>query len=267
MNAIAVVSQKGGVGKTTTALNTAYALASRGWKTLLVDTDPQGGIGLSLNRHRPTSGLTAFVAGTATFEQALLHTRLPELDLVPIGPLAMKDAQQLAAQLADGRDLRRLRSEATGRYELIVLDTPAGFTGITFGSLRSADWVLSPFQAEPAASRSFPQLLETIGAVREQGGSIRMLGVVLTMLQVRNRHSLDVANEAWGKLSKSLLFEATVPRDGAFLEASAQGLPLGLMRKKHPAMSAVFDELAQEIEARLGLRSAAEEDEPGSLFT
>jgi chromosome partitioning protein len=266
MNAVAVVSQKGGVGKSTTSLNLAFALASRGWKTLLVDTDPQGGIGLSLNRQKPSQGLARYVAGGISLEDVVVHTRLAEFDLLPIGAIAMKDTHAFGTHLLDGREFKRLKTEGTGRYDLVLFDTPAGFGGITYGALRASEWLLSPLQAEPTALRSFPQLLETMGSIREQGSNVRMLGVVLSMLQAKNKHSQDVADEVMTRLPKHLLFETTVPRDAAFLESSAQGIPLGLMRKKYPALAAGFDALAQEVELRLGLKNKVEEEEHDSLF-
>jgi chromosome partitioning protein len=268
MSVLTVVSQKGGVGKTTTTLNLAFALASRGWKTLLVDTDPQGGIGLSLNRHGSSPGLAAYLSQSITLTAAVLHTRLPEFDLLPVGMIPMQDAHAFATHLADGTSLKRLTADAgAARYDLVLFDTPAGFGGITAGALRASDWALNPLQAEPAASRSFPQLLQMMASLREGGAQVRLLGVMLSMLQVRNKHSLSVAEEVWARLPNHLLFETHVPRDAAFLEASAEGLPLGLMRRRHPALAASFDQLAKEIELRLGLRiKPLEEDEPGSLF-
>jgi chromosome partitioning protein len=267
MNAVAVVSQKGGVGKTTTALNLSFALANRGWKTLLVDTDPQGGIGFSLNGHKPGPGLARFVNGTMPFEEAVVHTRRSDLDLLPVGDVPASDAHAFAGHLADGQALRRLKLTVSTRYQVMLVDTPAGLGGITLGALRACDWVLTPMQAEPIALRSFPQLLEALGALRTQGLNARMLGVVLSMLQNRNPHSRAVADEVQARLPKPLLFNTSILRDASFLEASAQGIPLGLMRKRHPAAAAMFDELAREVEQRLDLRHKEQEDEEhDSLF-
>jgi chromosome partitioning protein len=109
--------------------------------------------------------------------------------------------------------------------------------------------------------------LEVVASVRETGPQIRMLGIVLNMLQSRSKHSQDVADEVHARLPKQLLFDTIIPRDAAFLEASAQGIPLGLMRKRQPSLAASFDELAREVEIRLDLRlKQPEEDEHDSLF-
>lgn len=107
MKVLAVVSQKGGVGKTTLALNLAFAMARRGWRTLLADSDPQGGVGLSLDRRDGGQGLAGMVAGVATLDEAVLHTRMPELDLLPIGAIAVQDTHGFGSRLADGRELAR----------------------------------------------------------------------------------------------------------------------------------------------------------------
>ncbi len=266
MNAVAVVSQKGGVGKTTTALNLSFSLANRGWKTLLVDTDPQGGIGFSLNGHKPGPGLARYVSGGVSFESAVVHTRLPEFDLLPIGDVPARDAHALASQLVDGQALRRLKTEVSSRYQVMLLDTPAGLGGITLGALGACDWVLTPMQAEPIALRSFPQLLEALGSLRTQGLNARMLGVVLSMLQSQNPQSRAVGDEVRARLPQPLLFSTSILRDASFLEASAQGIPLGLMRKRHPAAAAMFEELAREVEQRLDLRHKEQEEEHDSLF-
>jgi chromosome partitioning protein len=271
MKAICVASQKGGVGKTTVALNLSFALASEGRRVLLIDTDPQGAIGLSLKSRSGRSGsagLTGFTSGTSLrLEDVIIHTRLSGFDLIPIGPLAIQDAHGFAVHLADGSELARVRALAGSMgYEYLIFDAPAGFNGITLGGLRSSDWVIHALQAEPIAMRSFPQLLEVLGALRREGMAAQLLGVVLTMLQMRNRDSLQVAEEAWARMPQDVVFETTIPRDPIFLEASAQGVPLGLLRNRPPPIAALFDQLAQEVQTRLGHSEGGEDEGPISLF-
>lgn len=276
MKCVCVASQKGGVGKTTVALHLAYALASTGDRVLLVDTDPQGAIGLSLrsrsgqDREARGSGLAGFVGQGAPLEQVVLHTRLSGLSLLPIGPVATEDAHGLAMHLANGAELMRLRraAEAAG-YDVLLFDTPSGFGGITLGVLRVCDWVVNALQAEPIALRSFPQLLEMLAALRREGNRAQLAGVVLTMVQLRNKTSSAVASEVWSKLPEDSIFDTVVPRDPIFLEASAQGVPVGLLSKRAPPIAALFDRLAQELRRKIDphpLTESERDEEPLSLF-
>ena len=267
MKVLAVVSQKGGVGKTTLALNLAFGMARRGWRTLLADTDPQGGVALSLDRREGGQGLAGIVAGVASLGEAVLHTRMPELDLLPIGAIAVQDTHGFGSRLVDGRELGVLVESAAPRYDLLLLDTPSGFGGVTMGALRVADFALTPLQAEPVALRSVPQLLEVMAALRQEGSKAHLAGAVLTMLQVRNKTSLGVAQEIWARFPADLVLQTQVLRDPTFLEASSLGVPLGLMRRHPPAQAAVFDQLAQELEERIDLiRGGGDDDGPIPLF-
>jgi chromosome partitioning protein len=270
MQSLCVASQKGGVGKTTVALNLAYALATKGSRVLLVDTDPQGAIGLSLRSRSGKGGgpgLAGFTGGNLRLEDVVVRTRLAELDLLPVGPVAIQDSHGFAVHLADGSELARLKALAgSAAYDYMIFDTPSGFGGITLGALRAADWVLSTLQAEPIAMRSFPQLLEVLGALHRDGMAAQLLGVVLTMVQLRNRTSSSVAEEAWTRMPEDVVFDTTIPRDPVFLEASAQGVPLGLLRNRPPPMAALFDQLAQEVQVRVGHSEGGEDEGPISLF-
>ncbi|MBK7540051.1 MAG: ParA family protein [Myxococcales bacterium] len=265
MKSVCVASQKGGVGKTTVALNLAYALACVGERVLLVDTDPQGAIGLSLRSRAGAdrgAGLAGFVGQGMPLAQVLVKTRQPGFSLLPIGPVATEDAHGLAMHLADGAQLARLRDAASAAgVDVLLFDTPSGFGGITVGALRVCDWVVTALQAEPIALRSFPQLLEMLGALRRDGATAQLAGVVLTMMQLRNRTSAAVAREAWTKIPEDSVFQTVVPRDPVFLEASAQGVPVGLLAKRPPPIAALFDQLAQELLLKIGNRDSSESEQ------
>jgi chromosome partitioning protein len=270
MTSLCVASQKGGVGKTTVSLNLAFALARMGHRVLLADTDPQGAIGLSLRSRSGKGtgpGLAGFTGGHLRLDEVVVKTKLPELDLLPVGPVAIQDSHGFAVHLADGSELARLRALAgSAGYAFLILDTPSGFGGITLGALRATEWVLSTLQAEPIAMRSFPQLLEVLGALRRDGMAAQLLGVALTMVQLRNPTSASVAEEAWSRMPEEVVFNTTIPRDVMFLEASAQGVPLGLLRNRPPPMAALFDQLAHEVQARVGHSEGGEDEGPISLF-
>lgn len=261
MRVVTVASQKGGVGKTTLTLNLGFALAKRGWRTLIVDSDPQGAIGLSLSKSiAAAAGLAEYVAGRRGLGETITTTRLKELSLLPVGQVAPQDTPGFGAFLADGRTIRRLVDECAPRFDVMLIDTPSGFQGITLGAIRASEHVISPVQAEPIALRSLSQLLEVISALRDEGVKVELLGLVLVMLQMRQSSSLSVADELWDQLGE-LVLHTVIPRDAAFLDASAAGVPVGLLGRRPPLVAATFDQLASEVEARLKLTRSEDRDD------
>ncbi len=265
MKVLSVVSQKGGVGKTTVSLNLALSLARRGHRLLLVDLDPQGAIGLSLQRANTSVGVASYIARRVPLDRVITHTKFPELDLVPMGNIAIQDTPAFSARLNDGSELTRLLSECGG-YDLVMFDTPSGFSGVTMGAMKVSTHVISPLQAEPLAVRSASQLLEVLAALRREGAGVTLAGLVLTMLDLRNGESLGVATEVWSDFPDAAVLQTNIPRDPAFLKASGAGVPVGLLSRSPPPVAALFDQLAQELEPRLGMRKEVKDDGPISLL-
>jgi chromosome partitioning protein len=262
-----VASQKGGVGKTTLSLNLAYSLANRGHRVLLVDTDPQGAIGHSLARRSGQfGGLAEMMRDGRPLADLSLPTRLPTLRLLLLGTLKVADLDAYVADIASGELVARLFREAQEGFDVVLLDTPSGLTGVTPGVLRHASHLLCPIQAEPLALRSADQMLELVSLLRTQGAELQLLGFVLSMVQARNEQSLAVAQEVWQSFPTEYVLETTLPRHPAFLAATAAGVPVGLMGKNAPALAGVFDQLAAEIEPRLGLRRTTGDDGPIDLL-
>ena len=261
MTSLAIASQKGGVGKTTVALNLSLSFARRGWSTLLVDTDPMGSVGQSLRGAiQKGKGLVPYLRGESALANAVLKTRVPGFELLIAGENAMELVEgEGAAQKLQG--LTKLMDEAGRAYHAIIVDTPSGIHGVTLEVLRRVAYVLVPIQAEPLALRSIRQVLDAVGKLRNEGASVTVAAFLISMLNSRNTISLDVAQESWMLLPKDLVLDAFVPRDDAFLQASAYGVPVGLLSRRPPAVASVFDQIASEMESRVGLVRKEQEHE------
>nr|WP_246430926.1 ParA family protein [Prosthecobacter dejongeii] len=252
--AIATASQKGGVGKTTLCINLAYSLARRGWNTLLVDTDPQGGVGLSLARStKAKQGFYDFLTGEKNFNKLVLSTRLPELQILPAGQYDACARQgwspaEVPARLAD-----LLRAAELRGVDCLIIDTAAGLNGMSESVVKACDYVILPQQAEPLAVRSVPHMLETLSRFRAEGAGVKVAGILLTMVMGENQISQKVVAELRALLPADLMFEQSIPRMGSFLEASAMGVPVALIKRNPPPEALIFDQIAAEIEQRTGL--------------
>lgn len=266
MIGLSLLSQKGGVGKTTVALNLSFAFAKRGLRTLVVDADPQGAIGLSLRGKttRDARGLSAFALEGATLDDVLVSTREPNLSPLPAGRVGGKEVDILYSQLSSDDVLPRLLGEAASHFDLALVDAPAGLVGPSIAAARATGNVLIPVQAEPLSLRTMPALLERVGSLREQGHDIRIAGVLLTMTSFRQDTALAVLEEAWA-LYRELVLETHVPRDNLFAKASAEGVPIGLLTRRAPPVAAVFDRVAAELEERLGILQGEDQGESLAL--
>ncbi len=263
---LVIASQKGGVGKTTVAINLAYSLARRGWKTLLMDTDPQGSVGLSLSEKARTSrGFYDVLTSGAEVDSLILPTRLPEYRLLPAGGgdlyyEGMGNEGTLFSS-SRGRITELFHRIEGGGFDLTIVDTPAGVYGITGELLRFADHVLLPQQVEPLSLRSIPQMLKAVVGMEGARGQKAGASVLLTMLQEDETDSVELAAEIRELLPDQLMCDTRIPRAIDFLKASRVGVPLGLLYKKPTATALVFDQLAAEMENELGLESEEEENE------
>lgn len=249
-------------------MHLAHSMAAKGYRVLLVDCDPQGAIGLSLSKKLTNrAGFKEYIDGNEPLTQLIIETRVRGFNLLPFGQITHADTERFSSILATGDQFRRFLYDVDQLgHNLMVVDTPPGFGGITTGLLRVASHILSPIQAEPIALRSVTQLLEVIQNLRQQGSTVELVGFLLTMLQLRQSESYSVAQEVWEKFPPELLFNANVPRDPVFLEASAAGVPVGLLRQPAPPVAHVFDLVAAELEGRMGLSQSRQNDGPQPLL-
>ena len=241
---------------------TALSLAQQGVKTLLVDVDPQGGIGLPLTGDSRAKGLKGYLAGER-LEDCILKTRVPDFSILPVGAIRGLERAQMSSRLEDGMRLQLL-VDTCRDVDCVVFDTPAGLLGSTIGALRASDFAVSPVQAEPLAAASLPQLLELIGDLRDEGARVVLKGVVLTMVQREDETSMNVLDLVWNKLPASLVMDAHIPRDPAFLAASEAGVPLAFLSRRPPPIARRFDELASEIAQLIPMEEV--DNEPISLL-
>jgi chromosome partitioning protein len=250
---LAVVSQKGGVGKTTTAINLASALARRGRKTLLVDVDPQGavrhGVGLMGSEH--PAGLADVLAGTHELQDVVLATPLPWLRVLLAGSVAdTGDHEQYHAEIARSPKLGELFARARNRGYVVVVDTPPGLGAVTRRVLAHSQHVIVPLQCEPLALQTTTQILRAVRDASVENGGLVLDGILLTMLEDGNAVSQRVAAYVREQLPRELLFDVAIPRTMASIDAFAAGQPVVLRSPEDPAAQA-YTRLAELLDPKL----------------
>ncbi len=258
---IVIASQKGGCGKTTVSLNLALALAERGRHTLLVDLDPQGGIGHSLRKgEAELAGVADVLVGASRAEEAVLTTRAERLALLPRGRLDPVDAVDFERALLRPGVLEELLEPLTPRFDVVLMDTPSGMGIPTRAALTVGHFVLLPLQAEPLALRTVTQALRVIDHVRaHENDELRLLGILPTMVDRANDPSFQVLIRSWSELTGVL--ETVVPRAPVFARASEAGVPVAYLGGRLPPEARRFEALAAEVDEALRQRAGEERDD------
>ena len=259
---LVVANQKGGVGKTTTAINLGTALAAIGEPTLLIDIDPQGNASTGLGLHRQDRGTTTYevLTGAARLGDAIVPTRIPGLSLVP----ATVDLSGAELELADMARRNFILKDALTEYSVhgqnafsyVLIDCPPSLTLLTLNAMAAADAVLVPLQCEFFALEGLSQLLQTIELVKAKlNPDLEMQGIVLTMFDKRNKLSDQVADDVRATLGDKV-YTTMIPRNVRISEAPSHGVPALVYDLRCPGSQA-YIKLAGELIQRERRRTAA----------
>lgn len=245
---IAIANQKGGVGKTTTAINLSACLAEKEKKVLTIDLDPQGNTtsGLGVNKNECEHTVYELILSECTLADTLLHTEVDHLDLIPSNVNLAGAEIELINVPNKEYVLKTQIDKIRDQYDYIIIDCPPSLNMLTVNAMTTADTVLVPIQCEYYALEGLSQLMYTISLVQERlNPHLKMEGVVFTMYDARTNLSLQVVENVKDNLD-TMIYQTIIPRNVRLAEAPSHGLPINLYDPRSTGTES-YRLLAQEV--------------------
>jgi len=249
---MSVVNQKGGVGKSTTAVNLGTSLAKMDKKVLVVDIDPQGNAtsGVGVDKNEVEKCIYRLLVEDEAIEEIITSTRVENLQLIP-ATIELAGAEiELVSSLSREAKLSKAMDGVVGDYDYILVDCPPSLGLLTLNALTASEGVLVPIQCEYYALEGLGQLMRTIQLVQNHlNPDLEIGGVIMTMYDARTNLSQQVIEEVKNYF-KDRVFETVIPRNVRLSEAPSFGLPIGLYDAQSKGAKA-YDDLARELVSRL----------------
>jgi chromosome partitioning protein len=245
---IAIANQKGGVGKTTTAVNLSACLAVKGKKVLVIDIDPQGNTtsGLGVDKNSVSSSIYDVIINDTDIEDTLVQTKIKQLYISPSNIHLAGAEVELVSVISREMRLKTALENIKGKFDFIIIDCPPSLGLLTVNSLTAADTILVPIQCEYYALEGLSQLMNTVKIVQKHlNKNLRVEGVVLTMFDARTNLSIQVVEEV-KKYFGNKVYRTIIPRNVRLSEAPSFGLPIILYDEKSKG-SECYMELAEEV--------------------